>query len=144
MSSKFRPLTPFTVQCIVTVHLNVDSAKLLATALCPVATDFFLVIHLYGITDIDLTRLHMFRIEWPAWWQSPPFSCSVPLLRSLHWLLVRFEYSSRLICWPTKPCVKNSLHIFTPCLPHHSQPAHWDRTRIIACQSLGSRPKQVQ
>ena len=54
------------------------------------------------------------------------------------------EYCSRSICWPTKPCVKNSLFICTPCLLHHSRPAHWDRTKTIVCQSLGSRPTQVQ
>ena len=36
--------------------------------------------------------------------------------------------------------MKNSLFIFTPCLPHHSHPVHWDQTTIIVCQSLESRP----
>ena len=44
------------------------------------------------------------------------------------------------ICWPTKPCVKNSLLIFTPCLLHRFLPVRWDQTMIIVCHSLGSRP----
>ena len=40
--------------------------------------------------------------------------------------------------------MKNSLFIFTSCLPHHFLPIHWDQTMIILCQSLGSRPMLVQ
>ena len=71
--------------------------------------------------------------------KSPPFTRSIPLLRSLHWLPVRFRILLRSICWPTKPCVENSLFIFTPCLPHRFLPVHRDQTMIIVCQSLGSR-----
>ena len=46
--------------------------------------------------------------------------------------------------WPTKRCVKNSLFVFTPWLPRHSHPVHWDHTTIIVCQSLESRPTQEQ
>ena len=87
----------------------------------------------------------VFRIDWPAWWQCllhllAVFHCFVPFI-GCQWGL---EYCSRSICWPTKPCVKNSLFIFTPCLPYHFHPIHWDQTTIIVCQSLGSRPTQVQ
>ena len=40
--------------------------------------------------------------------------------------------------------MKNSLFIFTPCLPHDFHPVPWDQTTVIVCQSLGSRPTQVQ
>ena len=40
--------------------------------------------------------------------------------------------------------MKNSLFIFTPCLPHCFLPVHWDQTMIIVCHSLGSRPILVQ
>ena len=40
--------------------------------------------------------------------------------------------------------MKNSLFIFTPCLLRHFHPVHWNETTIIVCQSLGSRPTQVQ
>ena len=40
--------------------------------------------------------------------------------------------------------MKISLFIFTPCLPHHSHPIHWDQTKEAVCWSLGSRPTQVQ
>ena len=40
--------------------------------------------------------------------------------------------------------MKNSLFTFTTCLPHLFLPVHWDQTMVIVCQSLGSRPTQVQ
>ena len=82
-----------------------------------------------------------YRINWPRLvTKSPPFTRSIPLLRSLHWLPEGLEYFLRSICWPTKPCVKNSLFIFIPCLLHRFLFVHWDQTMIIVCQSLGSRP----
>ena len=40
--------------------------------------------------------------------------------------------------------MKNSLFIFIPCWLHWFLPVHWDQTKIIVCQSLGSRPILVQ
>ena len=40
--------------------------------------------------------------------------------------------------WPTKPFMKNSLSICT------SNPVHWDETKELVCQSLGSGPAQAQ
>ena len=74
----------------------------------------------------------------------PPFTHSVPLRLSLHWWPVRFRILFKINYWPTKPRVKTSLFIFTPCLPHHSHSVHWDQTTIIVCQFLGSRPTEVQ
>ena len=51
-----------------------------------------------------------------------------------------FLYILRSICWPTKPCVKNSLFIFISCWLHRFFPVHWDQTTIIVCQSVGSTP----
>ena len=60
----------------------------------------------------------------------PSFRCLTERARAL-----------RSICWPTKTCVKNSLFICTPCLPHRFFPVRWDQTMIIVCQSLESRPR---
>ena len=76
--------------------------------------------------------------------KSPPFTHSVPLLRSLHWLPLNLKYCSRSVCWPTKGFMKNSLFIFTPCLPYHSHLVHWYPTKKLVCWSLGSRPAQAQ
>ena len=47
---------------------------------------------LYGIDDIDLTRLQRVQNQLARLvTKSPPFTCSIPLLRSLHWLPVRFR-----------------------------------------------------
>ena len=88
---------------------------------------------------------NVFRIDWPAWRQSllhlvAVFHCFVAFIGYQYGL----EYCSRSICWSTKPCMKNSLFIFTSHLQHHSHPIHWDQTTITDCQSLGSRPTQVQ
>ena len=48
-------------------HVDLDSAKLLATALVSSRLDYCNSL-LYGIADIDLTRLHsVYRINRPAW-----------------------------------------------------------------------------
>ena len=87
----------------------------------------------------------VFRINCPAWWQSllhlvAAFHCFVPFIGCQYGL----EYFLTSVCWSTKPCVKNSLFVFTPCLPYHFHSVHWDQTTIIVCQSLGSTPTQVQ
>ena len=73
-------------------RLDLDSAKLLATALVSSRLDHCNSL-LYGIADIDLTRLHARAQNQLARLvtKSPPFIRSIPLLRSLHWLPVRFR-----------------------------------------------------
>ena len=74
-------------------HLDLDSAKLLATALVSSRLDYCNSL-LYGIADIDLTRHHAcIESTGPL-----PFSRSIPLLRSLHWFPVRFRMLLRSIC----------------------------------------------
>ena len=46
-----------------------------------------LYLYLYGISNIDLTRHRFAHLVT----KSPPFTHSVPLLHSLHWLPVRFK-----------------------------------------------------
>ena len=51
--------------------------------------------HLYGIADIDLTRLQRVQNQLTRLLtKSPPFTRSILLLHSLHWLPVRF----RILC----------------------------------------------
>ena len=72
-------------------HLDLDSAKLLATALVSSRLDYCNPL-LYGIADIDLTRLQRVRNQLARLeTKSPPFTHSIPLLRYLHWLPVRFR-----------------------------------------------------
>ena len=72
-------------------HLDLDSAKLLATALVSSHLDYCNSL-LYVFADIDLTRLqHVQNQLVRQVTKSPPFTCSIPLLRSLHWLPVRFR-----------------------------------------------------
>ena len=77
-------------------HLDLDSANLLATALESSYVEYCNSI-LYGIADIDLTRV----LNWLARLVTkyPPFTHSVPLLHSLHWILVRFRILSKNNLW---------------------------------------------
>ena len=72
-------------------HLDLDSTKLLATALVSSRLDYCNSL-LYGISDIDLTRLqHVQNQMGRLVTKSPPLTRSIPLLHSLHWLSVRFR-----------------------------------------------------
>ena len=72
-------------------HLDLDSAKLLANALVSSRFDYCNSL-LSGIAETDLTKLQgvLNRLTRVVT-KSPPFTRSVPLLRSLHWLPVKFK-----------------------------------------------------
>ena len=72
-------------------HLDLDSAKLLATAFVSSRLDYCNSL-LYSIADIDLTRLQRVQNQLAHLvTKSLPSTRSIPLLRSLHWLPVRFR-----------------------------------------------------
>ena len=72
-------------------HLDLDSAKLLVTALVSSRLDYCNSL-LYGVADIDLTRLQRVQNRLVHLvTRSHPFTHSLSLLRSLHWLPVRFR-----------------------------------------------------
>ena len=71
--------------------LDLDSAKLLATALVSSHLAYCRSL-LYSIADIDLRRLQRVQNQLARLvTKFPPFTRSLPLLRSLHWLPVRFR-----------------------------------------------------
>ena len=72
-------------------HLVLDSAKLLATALVSSRLDYCNSVF-SGIAETDLTKLRrvLNRLARVVT-KSPPFTHSVPLLRSLHWLPVTYR-----------------------------------------------------
>ena len=77
-------------------YLDLDSAKLLATALVSSRLDYCNSL-LSGIAETDLTKLqrilnHLACVVT----KSPPFTRSVPLLRSLHWLPVKYRVHSKI------------------------------------------------
>ena len=72
-------------------HRDLNSAKVLATALVSSSLDYCNSL-LYVIADIDLTRLQRVQNQLASLViKSLLFTCSLPLLRSLHWLPVRFR-----------------------------------------------------
>ena len=72
-------------------HLDLDSAKLFANALVSSRFDYCNSL-LSGIVETDLTKLQrvLNRVARVVT-KSPPFTHSVPLLRSLHWLPVKYR-----------------------------------------------------
>ena len=81
-------------------YLNLDDAKLLSTALVSSHLDYCNLL-LYGITDMDVTKLQWVQNQLARIvTKSPPFIYNTPLLRSLHWLPVKFRILFK-INWPT-------------------------------------------
>ena len=105
-------------------HLDLDSAKLLASALVSSRLDYYNSI-LYGVSDIDLTQLQRIQNRLVRMvTKSPPFTCSLPLLRFLHWLPVRFGVLFKINLLTYKTLHEKQPVIFSPCLPHHFHPVH--------------------
>ena len=72
-------------------HLDLDSAKLLANALVSSRFDYCNS-PLSRIAETDLTKLQrVLNCLARVLTKSPPFTRSVPLLRSLHWLPVKYR-----------------------------------------------------
>ena len=93
-------------------HLDLDSAKLLATALVSSRLDYCNSL-LYGVVDIDLTRLQRVQNQLARLvTKSIPFTRSLPLLHSLHWLPVRFRilFKINLLTYKT-PHVKQPVYL---------------------------------
>ena len=128
------------IQCC----LDVDSAKLLATAFVSSCLDYCNSL-LYGIADIDLTRLQCVQNQLALLvTKSPLFGHSLPLLCSLHWLPVRFRIMFKINLLTYKTLHETHLVYLHFMLAASLHPTCWDQRKIIVCQSLGSRPTQVQ
>ena len=105
-------------------HRDLDSAKLLATALASSCLNYCNSL-LYGITGTDFNKLQrvqnrLARIVT----KSPPFTRSVLLCCSLHWLLIKFRilFKIRLLTYKTlhekQPVYLHPM--LAPSLPSHS------------------------
>ena len=128
------------VKCL--ALLDLDSAKLLASALVSSRLDYCNSL-LYGIADIDLTRLQHVQNQLARLvTKSPPFTHSIPLFRSLHWLPVRFRILFKINLLTYKTLREKQPVMFTPCLPHCFLSLRSNNDN--SCQSLGSRPILVQ
>ena len=96
--------------CRTRPHLDLDNAKLLATALVSSRLDYCDSL-LYGIADIDLTRLQRVQNQLARLvTKSPPFTRSLPLL---HWLPVKFRILFK-VNWLTHTTLREK----QPVYPH--------------------------
>ena len=104
-------------------YLDLDSVKLLANALVSSRLDYCNSL-LSGIAETDLTKLqHVLNHLALVVTKSPPFTRSVPLLRSLHWLPVKYR-------------VHFKIFLLTYKVFHEEQPVY---RRSLIATSLPSR-----
>ena len=93
-------------------HLDLDSAKLLPNALVSSHLDYCNS-PLCGIAETDLTKLqHVLNRLARVVTKSPPFTHSVPLLRSLHWLPVKYRVYFKICLLTYKALQKEQLVYF--------------------------------
>lgn len=92
-------------------YLNLDSAKLLAHALVTSRLDYCNSL-LFGIADKDLSILQRIQNRLArVVTKSPPLTRSTPLLRSLHWLPVKFRINFK-ICLLTFKTLSNHQPVY--------------------------------
>ena len=72
-----------------------------------------------------------------------PFTRSVPLLRSLHCLPVKYRVHFK-ICLLTYKALHEEQLVYLCSLIAISLPSHWDQREESLCPSLGSRPTLAQ
>ena len=127
------------LQCI-HHHLDLDSAKLLANALVSSRLDYCNSL-LSGIADTDLAKLQCIlnRLAHVVT-KSPAFSCSVPLLRSLHWLPVKYGVYFKICLLTCKALYEEQEPVSLHSLLATSLPSHSPTSKESLCWSLGSRP----
>ena len=104
-------------------HLDLHSAKLLANALVSSRLDYCKSL-LSGIAEADLTKVQrvLNRLACVVT-KSPPFTRSVPLLRSLHWLPVKYRVHFK-ICLPTYKALHEEQPVYLRSLIATSLPSH--------------------
>ena len=104
-------------------HLDLDSAKLIANALVSIRLDYCNSV-LFGIAETDLTKLQrvLNRLARVVT-KSPPFTRSVPLLRSLHWLPVKYRVHFK-ICLLTYKALHEEQPAYLRSLIAISLPSH--------------------
>ena len=106
-------------------YLDLNGTKLLANALVSSRLIYCNSV-LSGIAVTDLGKLQRVQNRLArVVTKSPPFTSSVPLLRSLHWLPVIFRVDFK-ICLLTHKTFseKQPLLIYTPCLLLHFHHVH--------------------
>ena len=125
-------------------HLGLESAKLLVNALVSSRLDYCNSL-LSGIAETDRTKLQrVFNCLARVVTKSPPFTRSVPLLRSLHWLCVKYRVHFK-ICLLTYRALHEEQPVCLRSLIATSLPSRSPRSKEESlCPSLGSGPTLAQ
>ena len=114
-------------------HLDLESAKLLANALVCSRLDYCNSV-LSGIAETDLTKLQCIlnRLTRVVT-KSPPFTRSVPLLCSLHWLPVNNRVHFKICLLIYKALHEEQPVTFAPWSPLLRHHAHWYQKEESLC-----------
>ena len=125
-------------------HLDGNSAKLLANALVSSRLDYCNSL-LSGIAETDLTKLQRILNHLAcAVTKSPPLTRSVSLLRSLHWLPVKYRVHFK-ICLLTYKALHEEQPVYLRSLIATSLPSRSLRSNGgITLSVLGLRPALAQ
>ena len=124
-------------------HLELDSAKLLANGLVSSCLDYCNSV-LSEIVETDLTKLQrVLNCLARVVTKSPPFTRRVPLLRSLHWLPVKYRVHFK-ICLLTYRALHKEQPVYLRSLIATSLPSRSPRSEESLCRPLGSRPTLAQ
>ena len=121
--SAIHVFTTSRIYCVFTVTLIWRVQKLLANALVSSRLDYCNSL-LSGIAETDLTKLQrvLNRLARVVT-KSPPFTHSVPLLRSLHWLPVKYRVHFK-ICLLTYKALHEEQPVYLRSLTAISLPSH--------------------
>ena len=116
-------------------HLDLDSAKLLANALVSSRFDYCNSL-LSGIAETDFTKIQRLlnRLACVVI-KSPPFTHSVPLLRSLHWLPVKYRVHIK-ICLQTYKALHEEQPVYLRSLIAISLPSRSLRSNRASTLSI--------
>ena len=112
-------------------YISLSFAKTIATALVSSILDYCNSL-LHNIAIKDITKLQ--RVQnclAMVVTRSPRFSRSVPLLKSLHWLPVRYRIIFKICTIPVKPFQPNNLHIYMQCSLQQDSPDSFGRLVLI-------------
>ena len=106
------------------LYLHLDSANYLQVLLCPVVSIIAIHFCMVSLTLTSQGFKHVYSQQARLVTKSPPLTWSFALLRSLHWLLVRFRIFFKINCLTCKTlCEKQHVYphsILAASLPSYS------------------------
>ena len=100
---------------------------------------------LFGIADKEIVQLQRIQNSLTrVVTKKPHLTRSVPLLRSLHWLPIKFRINLETSLLTYKIFNENQPDYLYAMITHQFHPVHWDQIMVLTFLSLRLRPTLVQ